>query len=1128
MISKYQKSWYCKILTILLALVIVVAVPFSSLQAYAREEGQPTETFYEKDILPDTNTKTDSDGSEDELSTVTDSHRKLIDNDQDSVDQISSTEAEPEVIILGSPGPTIWEVSDSDELENALNNFSSGDTIKLVANITYYKGIEVANKSVTFDVDEYTLNVINNSDNGLEVKSGGQVHLNGGGEFIVSGSPCGVKAVGSGAKAEVTYASGSGTGGIGAYAYLGGQIIVNGDVNGPVGAEALGEGSQLTITGNIKGTYTHGVKVSQGGEITVHGKVTSTIQDGVYAEQGEIVVQGDVEGQQNGASVSKNGHIHITGNVTGLGGSGVYAKNGGTAVIDGDVTGWKGSGAYCVQGEITVNGNAMGSDSGVKAGIKNSTITVKGDVIANSSNSVGAEIANYGLVSSTGEVSGKIIIDGEIQTKGVYIRINDVDKDEESKDAESSLEGYNSYSEINPFPIKPGGTYGTSVVFVKSNMECEINGVQYPTLGDALEVVQTGETIKLLKDIIHTDPISVSGKVIKFDLGDYDLLLDTSAEDSFDYALTVEGSGKINLIGTGQFNVKGSFHGINILGADSEATVHNVEITGGGNCIRMYGSGSDLVGGKITVNGDISAENGTGVSVNAKNSEVIVGGNIRAGNLGVNIAANPNTVVTVEGDITVINYNPEKDLKGIHAYSGATVEVGGHVTVRGVNCTGVHTSGSTISIGGNLVSSGKGVDCSYGGMVEITGSLTAGDPFIVVGFAEMTPDKGIENEDGFLEYSDGNNTVIIGSIGIPASEFTITVETDGHGTANASLYSAAEGEEITLTATPDEGHIFKEWQVVSGDVSIEGNQFTMPGENVTIKAIFEAVSVESYTVTVEGSYAGITGAGNYDAGDTVNIYAGSRSGYTFNGWTSKDGVVFADASNATTTFVMPDKNVTVTANWTYKGSGGRSRGSSSEKMDNTVTSPEAKKFIDIEKHWAEESIDYVADLGLFYGTSDTTFSPDAAMSRGMMVTVLGRLAEADVSGYVSSFDDVIDSIYYAKYTEWARVKGIALGVGGNKFAPDASITRQDLVVMLVRYASVMGLKVPDLNVDVAFSDVESIASYAKEATEAMQKAGIINGRPDGIFDPDASVTRAEVSAILHRFLLLFSDSGDLV
>ena len=115
MISKYQKSWYCKILTILLALVIVVAVPFSSLQAYAREEGQPTETFYEKDILPDTNTKTD----------------KLIDNNQDSVDQISSIEAEPEVITLGSSESTTWEVSDSDGLENALNNFSSGDTIKL-------------------------------------------------------------------------------------------------------------------------------------------------------------------------------------------------------------------------------------------------------------------------------------------------------------------------------------------------------------------------------------------------------------------------------------------------------------------------------------------------------------------------------------------------------------------------------------------------------------------------------------------------------------------------------------------------------------------------------------------------------------------------------------------------------------------------------------------------------------------------------------------------------------------------------------------------------------------------------------------------------------------------------------
>lgn len=389
----YKQGWYRKILAIILALAMFGAGPLSTMQAYATDGG-------------------------------------------------------------GGGAPQTRSVSSAEELEAALGSFGDEDIIRLTADITYNKGIVLSDKSLTFDVGTYTLNVNNNGGTGLEVGAGAEVHLTGSGKFNVSGTPCGVKAEGAGAKAEVTGASGSGTGGIGAYASQGGQIKVNGDVSGPVGAEASGEGSRLTITGNVKGTYTHGAKASHGGKITVEGKVTSTSQDGVYVEQdGEIQVQGDVEGQQNGARVvgndltGKYGRIHITGQVTGLGGSGVFVTNGGTAVIDGDVTGRKGPGAYCLHGDITVNGDAMGTTAGVTAGIKNSTITVRGNVIATSSSAPGAEIANYGLVQFTGPVGGTIIIDGEIQSNSDYIRINNVVKDgtPESRDAESGLEGYHSY-----------------------------------------------------------------------------------------------------------------------------------------------------------------------------------------------------------------------------------------------------------------------------------------------------------------------------------------------------------------------------------------------------------------------------------------------------------------------------------------------------------------------------------------------------------------------------------------------------------------------------------------------------------------------------------------------------------
>jgi len=147
----------------------------------------------------------------------------------------------------------------------------------------------------------------------------------------------------------------------------------------------------------------------------------------------------------------------------------------------------------------------------------------------------------------------------------------------------------------------------------------------------------------------------------------------------------------------------------------------------------------------------------------------------------------------------------------------------------------------------------------------------------------------------------------------------------------------------------------------------------------------------------------------------------------------------------------------------------------------------------------------------------------------MLVTVLGRMSGADVSGYVSSFDDVSDCSYlYYQYTEWAREKGIVSGVGGNSFAPDVIITRQDMAVMLARYAAAMGLSSPAMHAPADFADAISIAAYAKDAAAAMQKAGIIGGKPGRMYDPKAGTTRAEVAAMLHRFAILFSIAEDAV
>jgi uncharacterized repeat protein (TIGR02543 family) len=162
---------------------------------------------------------------------------------------------------------------------------------------------------------------------------------------------------------------------------------------------------------------------------------------------------------------------------------------------------------------------------------------------------------------------------------------------------------------------------------------------------------------------------------------------------------------------------------------------------------------------------------------------------------------------------------------------------------------------------------------------------------------------------------------------------SITLQSDGNGTVSANVHSAPKDTEITLTAVPDSGYRFREWQVLDGGVTVTDNKFIMPDNNVTVKAIFEQIPAAAYQVTINGSYAAASGAGSYAENTAVTIRAGLRSGYTFVGWTSSDGVSFASAGSTDTTFTMPGKNVTVTANWSYNGGsggGGISTGGSAE------------------------------------------------------------------------------------------------------------------------------------------------------------------------------------------------------
>ena len=346
---------------------------------------------------------------------------------------------------------------------------------------------------------------------------------------------------------------------------------------------------------------------------------------------------------------------------------------------------------------------------------------------------------------------------------------------------------------------------------------------------------------------------------------------------------------------------------------------------------------------------------------------------------------------------------------------------------------------------------------------------------------------------------------------------------------------------------------------------------------------------KTYTLTVDlNGGSGSTIGGTYPAGEVVNINAGSRSNYRFDGWTSSNGGSFASASSASTTFTMPAADTTITANWKNNGGGGTggsttdyyrltfdTNGGSEissirraeyttidltdytptregyeftgwyadENLTEKITSirltrnttvyagwEEIKEnpstgfenpFTDVsESDWFFNDVKFVYQNGLMNGTSATTFSPEGTTSRGMIVTILWRMAgspdmEDKIWGY--PFADVDATAYYGTAVYWARLNGIAGGYDDATFGPNDPITREQMAAILYRYAQYKGYDVSakaDLN---KFTDADEISNYALEALQWANAEGLINGKGDGVLDPKGQATRAEAAAILTRF-----------
>ncbi|MFC4099034.1 S-layer homology domain-containing protein [Paenibacillus xanthanilyticus] len=168
--------------------------------------------------------------------------------------------------------------------------------------------------------------------------------------------------------------------------------------------------------------------------------------------------------------------------------------------------------------------------------------------------------------------------------------------------------------------------------------------------------------------------------------------------------------------------------------------------------------------------------------------------------------------------------------------------------------------------------------------------------------------------------------------------------------------------------------------------------------------------------------------------------------------------------------------------------------------------------------WSYSYVNFAYTYGLFNGTSSTTFSPGTSMTRAMFVQGLANLEHVSRTGYTSSrFSDVTNGQWYTAAVEWAAESGIVNGINADRFDPNSPMSREQLLVILYNYMKHKGYEIPESQ-SKSFADESEISSWALEAVQALRGIGIVFGKPDNLFDPKVTATRAEVAVIFVRFV----------
>ena len=354
----------------------------------------------------------------------------------------------------------------------------------------------------------------------------------------------------------------------------------------------------------------------------------------------------------------------------------------------------------------------------------------------------------------------------------------------------------------------------------------------------------------------------------------------------------------------------------------------------------------------------------------------------------------------------------------------------------------------------------------------------------------------------------------------PPTAQTVSITNTGNQTITLTQPTATNFDIGTLSATElaaDETATFTVQPKTGLAAGNYNETLAISGDHSTSASITVSFTVEqrssgggptTYAVTAPDAENGTVrvSPGRASRGTTVTITVTPDEGYELESLTVLDSrdneITLTDKGDGKYTFTMPSGKVTVEASF-------------------AEIAPEPLPFGDVDDgDWFADAVRFVYENGMMNGVSETSFAPHATTSRSMIVTILYRLEGKPVVDYAMDFTDVAGDAYYAEAVRWAASEGIVGGYGGGLFGAEDAVAREQLAVILYRYAVYKGYDVSvgeDTNI-LSYADFADLSEYAIPAMQWACGAGVITGVTDATLVPQGEATRAQVAAMLMRFV----------